>query len=73
MSDVPKVSPPRTVADVESDIRAKARLRDLGRLRGEERPAGQMFDDLLEEHLVLTRAARQAALTKPEPTKEMPT
>lgn len=45
----PKVSGPRTCADIESEIRAATHLRDLGRLRGEVRPLPRVVDDLLEE------------------------
>lgn len=50
----------RTVKEVDHDLEQRLIPRDLGRLRGEERPLGRLVDDLLDERIVLQQKAAKA-------------
>lgn len=44
----------RRLDEIDKEIRALARIRDLGRLRGEQRPLPRRIDELLDERFALT-------------------
>jgi hypothetical protein len=45
----------RTVAEIDLSILQKLRRRDIGRLRGEDRPLGALVDPELDERLIVMK------------------